>query len=85
VGSCLLTDDKPNLRDLFEPDAEVVTYQNAAECIEKARYLLEHEEHRKAIAIAGQRRILRQHTFAQRAQEVVHLAEQWIGEISRSR
>lgn len=46
AGSCLLTDAKSNLSELFEPDVEVVTYQNAEECAEKAKYLLEHEDER---------------------------------------
>ena len=67
VGTCLLTDWKPNIADLFEPDREVVTYQSPAEAIEKVRYLLDHEGERRAIAAAGQQRILRDHTVAQRA------------------
>lgn len=70
VGSCLLTDWKPNLTELFEPDVEVVAYANADECVEKATYLLENEEARKAIAKAGQRRTLRDHTFDRRAEQL---------------
>lgn len=68
VGSCLLTDWKPNLQNLFEIDSEVVAYSSPEECVEKVSYLLEHEDDRKAIAAAGQKRTLRDHTFDQRAQ-----------------
>jgi hypothetical protein len=67
VGTCLLTDSKENLRELFEPDAEVVAYRDADECVEKVRYLLGHESLRGRIAAAGRRRTLRDHTFASRA------------------
>ncbi|MDT5270953.1 MAG: spore maturation protein CgeB [Acidobacteriota bacterium] len=67
VGACLLTDLKENLRELFEPDAEVVAYRDAEECVEKVKYLLGHESSRREIAAAGQRRTLRDHTFASRA------------------
>jgi len=67
VGSCLLTDAKENLRELFEPDAEVVAYRDAEECVEKVKYLLGHESERRSVAAAGQRRTLREHTFASRA------------------
>jgi spore maturation protein CgeB len=67
VGACLLTDWKDNLAELFEPEREVVTYRSADECVEKVRYLLDHEPERLAIAAAGQRRTLRDHTFTQRA------------------
>ncbi|MDT5295719.1 MAG: spore maturation protein CgeB, partial [Acidobacteriota bacterium] len=70
VGACLLTDWKPNLPTLFEPDAEVLTYRSPDECVEKVRYILEHEDVRRAVAAAGQRRTLRQHTFARRAERI---------------
>ncbi|MET0645768.1 MAG: glycosyltransferase [Pyrinomonadaceae bacterium] len=67
VGACLLTDSKENMRELFEPDAEVVAYRDAEECVEQVKYLLGHESRRRDIAAAGQRRTLREHTFASRA------------------
>jgi glycosyltransferase involved in cell wall biosynthesis len=70
VGTCLLTDWKPNLPDLFEPDSEVVDYRSPEEAVEKARYLLDHPAEREAIATAGQRRTLRDHTYTQRAEEL---------------
>lgn len=70
VGACLLTDWKPNQSELFEPDVEVLSYRSPEECIEKVRYLLEHEDERRRVALAGQRRTLRCHTFAQRAEQL---------------
>jgi spore maturation protein CgeB len=70
VGACLLTDWKANLPELFEPDAEVVAYRDAAECVEKVKYLLGREAERRRIAAAGQRRTLREHTFAARALQI---------------
>jgi spore maturation protein CgeB len=70
VGTCLLTDWKDNLPELFEPDVEVVAYRSAQECIEKARYLLEHEDERARIAAAGQQRTLRDHTVLLRVQQI---------------
>lgn len=70
VGTCLLTDWKPNLPELFDVESEVVTYRNASECIEKVRYLLDHEQERQRIATAGQQRTLREHTFDNRAEQL---------------
>jgi hypothetical protein len=67
VGTCLLTDWKNNLPELFEPDKEVVTYKSVEECIEKLQWLLNNPQQRKAIAQAGQVRTLKDHTFTQRA------------------
>lgn len=66
VGTCLVTDWRANLSQFFEPDAEIVVYRSTAECVEKVQWLLEHPQERDAIARAGQKRVLRDHTFAQR-------------------
>jgi spore maturation protein CgeB len=67
AGACLMTDRKVNLAEMFEPDVEVVTYSSVEECSEKVRYLLDHDSERESIAAAGQRRVLRDHTFENRA------------------
>jgi spore maturation protein CgeB len=70
VGTCLLTDWKDNLPDIFEPEKEVVTYKSAEECIEKVKWLLDNPHERRAIATAGQKRTLSEHTFTQRAEQL---------------
>jgi spore maturation protein CgeB len=70
VSSCLLTDNKKNNRDFFEPDQEVVTYESVDECIEKVNWLLSHPKALREIASAGQKRTLRDHTFENRAGEL---------------
>jgi spore maturation protein CgeB len=67
VGTCLVTDWKSNLGELFEPDREVVTYRSAEECVDKVKWLLEHPAEREDIARSGQSRTLKDHSFAQRA------------------
>ena len=76
VGTCLLTDHGSNIADLFELDAEIVTYGSPGECIEKAEYLLAHGEERKAIAVAGRKRTLETHTTAHRCAEIDALLQQ---------
>ena len=75
VATCLVTDARDNLSDMFEAGSEVITYSSAAECTEKIRYLLEHPAERAAIAQAGQRRTLRDHTYAQRMAELADILE----------
>ncbi|MEO8435099.1 MAG: glycosyltransferase [Pyrinomonadaceae bacterium] len=79
VGSCLLTDWKENLSELFQPDVEVVAYRSAAECAEKVQYLLDHEYERRSIAMAGQKRTLLDHTFDRRAERLDQLIREEIG------
>jgi spore maturation protein CgeB len=67
VGSCLITDWKPDLERYFTIDEEVVTYRSVDECRDKVRELLSSEGRRQQIAAAGRRRTLREHTFDRRA------------------
>ncbi|NWF88259.1 MAG: glycosyltransferase [Ignavibacteriaceae bacterium] len=70
VGSCLVTDHKKNITDFFIPDKEIVTYKSVAECVEKAKWLLNHPNEMREIAASGQKRTLRDHTFYNRAVEL---------------
>ncbi len=81
IGTCLVTDLRDNLHNLFDPNAEVVTYSSIGECIEKCAYLLDHEPERAAIARAGQLRTLSCHTYERRMEELdgilqLHLAQE---------
>lgn len=78
VGALLLTDYKQNLADMFAPGREVVAYHDARECAELARYYLDHDDEREAIARAGQQRTLREHTYYQRMQELTDVVHRYI-------
>lgn len=69
VGSCLLTDWKENLNDLFKIDEEVVAYKTAGEAIDKIKNLLRDETLRKKIAEAGQKRTLNEYSYKIRMEE----------------
>jgi len=75
AGAMLLTDAKVNLGDMFESGREVVTYADADECVEKIAYYLAHDEERKEIAQAGQRRTLSEHTYGRRMAELADMLE----------
>jgi hypothetical protein len=61
VGSCLLTDWKSNLQELFEIDREVLTFRSPKECVDKLTFLIQNPRKREAVARAGQQRTLRDH------------------------
>lgn len=75
VGTLLLTDEKTNLGDLWEPGREVVTYRNATELADAVNHYLAHDDERREIARAGQARTLREHTYRQRMAELVAILE----------
>lgn len=73
LGTLLLTDWKENLHKIFTIGKEVVTYHSPEECIALMRYYLEHESERDSIARAGQQRTLREHTYHNRALELIDI------------
>jgi len=75
VGTLLITDWKENLHEIFEPGKEVVAYRTPEECVELTQYYLEHEDERRATASAGQQRVLREHTYRHRMQQLVEMVE----------
>lgn len=78
VGSCLLTDSKKNMSDLFVPDKEVVTYHSVDDCIEKAQWLMEHPVKREEIAEAGAKRCRKEHTYMNRVRVFDQILRQMI-------
>jgi SAM-dependent methyltransferase len=70
VGTCLLTDAKDNLGELFDVGAEVACYRDADECADLVLHYLDREDEREALARAGQARTLREHTYEIRMAEV---------------
>jgi len=75
AGACLLTENKINIRELFEPGKEVVVYDSPDDCVEKAKWLLENEPAMKSIAEAGQRRTLKDHAVEKRCSQMIEIIE----------
>jgi spore maturation protein CgeB len=73
VGSCLLTDNKKNLQELFDTEREVVAYDGEDDCIAKVNWLLDHEEERKKIALAGRQKTLTAHTVYKRCELIIEI------------
>jgi spore maturation protein CgeB len=77
-GALLVTDYKKNLREIFVPDKEVVTYRSPDEAITKIKYYLEHEKERQEIADAGQERTLSEHSYYNRMVELIEIIGKYI-------
>lgn len=72
-GALVLTDGIANgLEELFERGREIVVYRDDRDLLEKIACYLANDEEREAIARAGQRRTLSEHTYAHR---MAHLVE----------
>jgi spore maturation protein CgeB len=65
-GGFLLTEPAAYLDHYLEPDRECVVYESDDDLVDKIRYYLAHEEERTAIELAGEARVLRDHTYDSR-------------------
>jgi spore maturation protein CgeB len=65
-GSLYLTHDNPDVRLLYMVGDEIVTYRSIEDCIDKAKWLLSHDEERERIAMAGRARASVDHTWHKR-------------------
>lgn len=78
VGTCLLTEQKENLYELFVPHGEVAVYQNDEDCVTEVKRLLQEDARREAIAAAGMKRTLSEHGYDLRMGELVELLRPYL-------
>lgn len=71
MGALLLTEDAPNIRTLFDPWSEVITYANPSDLEQHVRWALSRPERVAEIALAGQARCLKEHTYLHRVQQLL--------------
>jgi len=64
--------DVPDLPRCFEPSSEILVYQDPADLAEQFGGLQREPERAVAMIEAGHARVLRDHTFAKRAETVLH-------------
>lgn len=73
AGAAHLTSPSVELMDYFEPDKEMIFYEDLADMVEKARFWLspERDTARKALGAAARARSLAEHTWTHRFQKLV--------------
>jgi spore maturation protein CgeB len=76
VGAAVLTEAAPNLHEMFQPEAEMATYSSGEELVAKVQRLVDDDAARVALAAAGQRRTLADHTYAERMRELAGMLEE---------
>jgi spore maturation protein CgeB len=70
VGSCLLTDNREEIAELFDVDKEIVVYHSMEELKDKAKWLLNNPKKVKEIAMAGQKRTFKDHNYRRKAEQL---------------
>lgn len=71
AGGCLLTEYADYLEDYFVLGSEIEIFCDIDELVGKLRYLLTHHDQRNAMAWAGYRRTITQHTYEARFRELL--------------
>jgi spore maturation protein CgeB len=66
MGALLLTESALNIKDLFEPDVDVLTYSSIPDAVNKIQLVLANPAKYEKIANAGKERTQRIHTYKQR-------------------
>lgn len=72
-GALLITDKRDNLKDLFNVGEEVVEYSSEEDLINKVKYYLDHQDEAKKIALAGQRRTIKDHNYKKRSEQLMKI------------
>jgi spore maturation protein CgeB len=75
AGSLLVTEAAPNLAELFEPGREVVAYESEDDLVARVGHYLANDDERAAIATAGHRRTLGEHTYARRIAQLAEILQ----------
>ncbi len=70
-GAFLLTDHQEALCEAFEPGREVVVFQDVSEIPDLIRHYLKHPAERKAIGERGRQRVLQEHTYRHRLEQII--------------
>jgi spore maturation protein CgeB len=81
VGSCLLTDNKKNMEDLFISNEEVIVYNGFDDCLVKIKWLLNNESERIKIAKAGQARTLNTHSVETRCKLLIDIISKELSDL----
>ncbi|RJP27842.1 MAG: glycosyltransferase family 1 protein [Candidatus Omnitrophota bacterium] len=59
------------MQEFFAPETEITLYKTAADLTEKIGYYLDHAEERKSITQAAKKRIMKDHSYIQRARRIL--------------
>lgn len=78
-GAFLLTEERRVLKDFFSPGRELACFRDPAELRTLARYYLDNDEERAAIAGRGRDRAYREHTYVHRMRELLSYCEEFSG------
>jgi spore maturation protein CgeB len=78
MGALLITEETPNINQLYKPGTEVITYKNTQDLIDIVNYYMINTKEREAIARAGQKKTLENHNSQVRSQELLEILNHYL-------
>ncbi|MFZ4814233.1 MAG: CgeB family protein [Phototrophicaceae bacterium] len=78
MGCCIVANPYSGVEAWFEPNHELFVIHSAEEALDRYRYLLAHDTERQRIGAAARARVLAEHTFRHRAQELVNIVGEYL-------
>jgi spore maturation protein CgeB len=75
---CIVANPYLGMEEWFEPGKEIIVVNSAEEAVDRYRYLLEHDQERIDIGCAARERVLKEHTFRHRAQQLVEIVKGYL-------
>ncbi len=76
-GGFEITDDVACIRKYLKEGEEIVIAKNTADWFEKIDYYIKHPEKREPIIRAGQKKVLQNHTYHNRANQIIELSREF--------
>jgi hypothetical protein len=78
LGACMVCNPYAGIETWFEPEKELIIVTSADEAIERYAWLLRHDDARRAMGLAARERLLSEHTFRHRAQQLVKIIQSYL-------
>jgi spore maturation protein CgeB len=75
MGCCIVSNPVEGLGEWFEPGREIFAVHSAEEALATYRQLLTDEKERLEVGRRARERVLREHTYQQRARELVRIVQ----------
>lgn len=72
-GAFYMCQHVEGIEEVFVPEEEIITFKSDDEMIDKIRYYLPRESLRKKIASRAQEKVLKEHTYQHRVQQLVKM------------
>jgi spore maturation protein CgeB len=78
MGACMVANPYLGVETWFEPGKEIFVVNDADEAADRYRYLLAHPDERIAAGNAARQRVLHEHTFVHRAQQLIQIVRGYL-------